>query len=312
MLITDASLRDLFTGFNGAYNIGFDGAASTYKTIAMDVTSTSAEEKYPFMNSVPQLREWLTERVISGLKVHAFTIENKRFESTITVPATKIQDDQYGAFGPLFQMMGQNAKQHPDKLVYGLLAQGKTTTCYDGQPFFSQNHTIQVKTTEIAVSNYQAAPDGYAGPSWYLIDSSRPIKPMVFQVRQPYRLTSLVSPSDYHVFMRDEYVYGVDARVNAGFALWQLAFCSDAPLTPENYAAARAQMINIQKENGDKMGVIPTHLVVPAALEGVARQIVKNELRIATIETGTPAVAQTVAVSNEWAGTADLIMTPWL
>lgn len=314
MLITAPNLHELFVGFNTAYNTGFAGAPSTYQTIAMDVASSTSEERYPFMNSVPQLREWVGDRVVENLKLHAFSIENKRFESTISVPTPKIEDDQYGALSPMFQMMGQNARQHPDKTVYALLAQGKATTCYDGQPFFSQNHPIQgagVKAT--TASNYQPAPAGYAGPSWYLVDGSRPIKPMVFQTRRPYQFQAMVDPSEYNVFMRDEFIYGVTARVNAGFALWQLAFCSDAPLTPDNYAAARAQMISIQKENGDKMGIVPTHIIVPATLEGSARQVVKNELIATTIQIGTaPVASQTVAVSNEWAGSAEMIMTPWL
>ncbi|MEI8396542.1 MAG: Mu-like prophage major head subunit gpT family protein, partial [Rhodospirillaceae bacterium] len=90
------------------------------------------------------------------------------------------------------------------------------------------------------------------------------------------------------------------------------AACSDAELSHDNYAALRAQMICIRKENGDKMGVIPTHLVVPAELEAKARQVVKNETRILTVETGNPPVPQSVPISNEWAGTAEMIMTPWL
>ena len=147
----------------------------------MDVTSGTETEKYPFMNSVSQLREWLGDRVITNLQVHAFSIENKRFESTISVPTTKMEDDQYGIFAPLFTMMGQNAKQHPDKIVYELWAKGKTTVCYDGQPFFSDSHPIEVNGVTTAVSNYQSG----SGPSWYLVDSSRPIKPMVFQTRKP-------------------------------------------------------------------------------------------------------------------------------
>ena len=308
MLITTQSLSDIYTAYKTAYDVGFEGAPSTYKTLAMDVTSTTATEKYPFMNAVPQLREWLGDRIINNLKAQAFAVENKRFESTIAVPATKIEDDQYGIFGPMFTMMGQNSKQHPDKIVYDLWAKGKITICYDGQTFFSETHPIETEHGTVTVSNYQSG----NGPPWYLVDSSRPIKPMVFQTRKPYLFRSITNPQDYHVFMQDEYIYGVDARVNAGFALWQLAACSEADLTHDNYAALRAQMIGIRKENGDKMGVIPTHLVVPAELEAKARQVVKNETRIITIETGSPPVPQSVAISNEWAGTAEMIMTPWL
>lgn len=308
MLITAPGMHDIFTGFKTAYDVGFEGAPSTYKTIAMDVQSTAREEKYPFMNAIPQLREWLGDRVISGLQTHGFTIVNQDFESTISVGRNDIEDDRYGVFSPLFTMMGQNAKQHPDKIVYDLWSKGTSTRCYDGQNFFDTDHPIQIGQQTTSFSNYQAG----SGPTWFLVDSSRPIKPMVFQTRKPYTFTNVVRPDDFHVFMNREFIYGVDARVAAGFALWQLAYASNAPLTHDNYAAARAAMIGIPKDNGDKMGVVPTHLIVPASLEAAARQVVKNETRIITIETGSPSVPHSVPISNEWAGTAEMIMTPWL
>ncbi len=72
----------------------------------MDVISTTGTEKYPFMNAVPQLREWLGDRIINNLLAQAFAIENKRFESNISVPVSNIEDDRYGIYGPMFTMMG--------------------------------------------------------------------------------------------------------------------------------------------------------------------------------------------------------------
>ncbi len=307
--LVPANMHDIFVGFKTAYDGAFMGTPSTYQTIAMDVASTAREEKYPFMNSVPTFRQWVGDRAVAGLKLHGFAIENEHFESTISVSADDIADDRYGVFAPSFAMMGQNAKQHPDKLVYALLALGKTTRCYDGANFFDLNHVITGEgSVQTTVSNYQAG----TGPTWYLIDTSKPVKPMVFQTRKPYTFVPFVRPDDQSVFWRNEFIYGVDARVAAGFALWQLAFASDAALTHDNYAAARAAMIAIVKENGDKMGVVPTHLVVPASLEGAARQVAKNELIVTTVNVGTPPVPQSVAVSNEWAGSVEVLMTPWL
>lgn len=67
--------------------------------------------------------------------------------------------------------------------------------------------------------------------------------------------------------MTDEYLYGVRARANAGFGLWQLAFGSRAPLTAANYAAARASMSSIKGDQGRVLGIRPNVLVVPPALE---------------------------------------------
>ncbi|WP_394845179.1 Mu-like prophage major head subunit gpT family protein [Pendulispora brunnea] len=59
--------------------------------------------------------------------------------------------------------------------------------------------------------------------SWYLLDVSRPIKPFVFQLREAPQFTYLNNPNDLNVFQRREYLFGVHARGNAGYALWFLA-----------------------------------------------------------------------------------------
>jgi len=78
---------------------------------------------------------------------------------------------------------------------------------------------------------------GSANP-WFLIDGSRMIKPVVFQRRRDYRLQAMTDLRDELVFSRDEFRYGVDARCNAGYGLWQLAYGSKQPLTAAAFEAA--------------------------------------------------------------------------
>jgi phage major head subunit gpT-like protein len=59
--------------------------------------------------------------------------------------------------------------------------------------------------------------------TWYLLDLSKPIKPFVFQNRSTPEFQYLTEGKDENVFMRDEYLYGIRARGNAGYALWFLA-----------------------------------------------------------------------------------------
>ncbi|WP_312818151.1 Mu-like prophage major head subunit gpT family protein, partial [Pseudomonas sp.] len=146
--------------------------------------------------------------------------------------------------------------------------------------------------TAVSVSNYQ---DG-TGPAWYLLDVSRAIKPIIFQKRRNYDLKAMTKVDDEAVFMEDVYRYGVDARVNAGFGLWQFAYCSKAPFNAENYAAARAAMKAFKADGGRPLGVNPGLLVVPSSLEGPARKLVVKDA-----EGG-----------NEWAGSAEVLSPSWL
>lgn len=62
--------------------------------------------------------------------------------------------------------------------------------------------------------------------AWYLFDTTRAIKPLIFQQRKKPEFVSMDSNTDTNVFMKKQYLYGVDCRDNAGFGLWQLAYGS--------------------------------------------------------------------------------------
>lgn len=55
--------------------------------------------------------------------------------------------------------------------------------------------------------------------TWYLMDVSKPIKPLVFQKRKDPQFASLTDPTAENVFKRKTFIYGVDARGNAGYTL---------------------------------------------------------------------------------------------
>lgn len=209
------------------------------------------------------MREWIGPRHVQILKAHSFTFTNRKFESTVSVKREDLSDDKAGIFKPTFSEMGHLARNHPEELVFGLLASGFTEVCYDGQAFFDSDHPQLDKTgAEISVSNLQAG----AGPAWYLLDTSRGVKPLIWQERETYEFQAVTQSNDHHVFINDECLYCVRARVNAGFGLWQLSFGSKDALDVANYAAARAAMMNFRAEDGRILGINPTTLVVPPEL----------------------------------------------
>lgn len=60
---------------------------------------------------------------------------------------------------------------------------------------------------------------------WFLLCTRRIVKPVIFQSRIPVEFAALEGNSE-NGFMRDQYVYGVRARYNVGYGLWQLAYGS--------------------------------------------------------------------------------------
>lgn len=308
MIISQSNLDVLFTGFKASYAAGFASAKPMKDRVAMTVPSGTSEEIYPWLGQLPKMREWLGDRVIRGIIAHSFKIKNLSFESTISVPRTKIEDDQYGTFGKVLEEMGRSAAEHPDEMVFGLLGAGFNTACYDGQYFFDTDHPVSDgEAAPVSVSNYQAG----AGEAWYLLDCSRLIKPLIYQERLPYELAQMVNPSDYRVFVNDEFLYGVRARANVGFGLWQLAYASKAELNADNYEAARAAMSNMKGDGGRPLNIRPDTLVVSPNLEGAAKRLLNNGTRVISVNDGNN-VAQPVPVQNEWAGTAEIVVSSWL
>ncbi len=99
--------------------------------------------------------------------------------------------------------MGWLARQHPEEMVFGLLEQGFTGVGYDVQPFFSDAHSyVNADNEPVAVSNMDTDGDG---PKWYLLDTSRMIRPLVWQVRDDYVFQAQDQPSDDHVFLNTEH-----------------------------------------------------------------------------------------------------------
>jgi phage major head subunit gpT-like protein len=58
---------------------------------------------------------------------------------------------------------------------------------------------------------------------WYLLDTSRPLLPFIFQQRVAPALVPRENPGDPNVWDRDVFQYGVRARGNGGYGLWYLA-----------------------------------------------------------------------------------------
>lgn len=297
MIINASSLGSLFTGFSTAYTSGFLALEPTWPKFAMKVTSATSEEDYGWMQSLPYMREWVGPRLVKKLAASGFTIRNRKFEQTISVDRTTIEDDRFGVFAPTFQELGRVAAEQPDKMVYELLASGFDTNGFDGQYFFDSDHPVEdANGNATTYSNTQSG----SGAPWFLFDTSRAIKPIVYQERIPFStLQRMDSDNDPNVFMNDEFIYGTRGRGNVGFGMWQLAFGSKATLNGTNYAAARASMMKVPGEAGRKLGIKPNVLLCGASNEQAALKLLNSQY-------------SSGGETNEWYGTAELLVVPWL
>jgi phage major head subunit gpT-like protein len=260
-------------GFNASFRTGLARRDTTAMQIAMTIPSTTAENVYDWLADNFGIREWVGDRVMQNVGKYDYTLKNKDYEGTVKVKRNSIEDDQYGSYGKLFEQMGDSVTQFPDKLLYSVLKAGDSTLCFDGQYFFDVDHPVGLPGKEASVSNHM----GGAGAGWYLVDSSKVLKPLIWQPRSSFKMVRMDQERDENVFMRKEYIYGVDGRCNAGFGLWQLAFMSKQDLTSANLKAALTAMASQKGNNGEPLNVCAETLVVPSSLNETALDLVNKE-----------------------------------
>ena len=223
MIVNKGALAGLYTSLKTIFNKVFTETESQFLRIATKVPSTTREENYKWLGQIPSMREWIGDREIQNLSASDYTIKNKDFELTIGIDRNDIEDDTLGIYQPVIADMAETAKTNPDKLVFGLLKKGFEEKCYDGEPFFSENHKVGKKK----VSNK-----------------------------------------------------------------------GTKKLSAAAYQEARTAIMSMADENGTSLNLVPDVLVVPPALEGIARKILESEM----IE----------GSSNIYKGTAEVLVAPWL
>jgi phage major head subunit gpT-like protein len=296
MLINQSNLDGIYTSLNGTFNAAFKGAATFYQKVAMVVPSNGRVNDYKFMLQFPMLQEWIGDRKFRSLTAANFQIVNKDYEASIEVDRNDIEDDQIGIYNPIVAELGRAAAQHPDLLIAKLFTDGFSTNCYDGQYFFDTDHVI-------AGANVSNSGGGASYP-WFLLDTTKGIKPFLFQQRTQPTLTRQDRPDDENMFLRKKFRYGVDYRGAVGYGLWQLAYGSKTTLTTSLFQAAYNAMIQYKNDEGVALGITPNLLVVHPSYTFTAKEILEADFLLDTTVGGSK--------SNVNKGLVDLLVVPWL
>ena len=280
-LVTPALISALFTGFKREFQGGLMGPEVQYTKIATVIKSSSKSNTYGWLGKFPSLVKWVGDRTIKSMQAHAYQIVNEDYESTVGVDKNDIEDDELGIYSPLFQEMGRAAAIHPDEMVFSILSAGFSTACYDGQNFFDTDHPVNSAVdgsgSDVSVAN-MLVDEAYTGEPWFILDTSRAIKPIIYQDRKAPMLVSMTKNDDEAVFMSREFRYGVDKRCAVGFGFWQMAFGMKKTLSADSLWEAIQAMRAIEGDGGKKLGIKPTILVVPTSLEKLATRLLEREL----------------------------------
>jgi phage major head subunit gpT-like protein len=308
--ITPSVLDAIFQGYSFIFNDALKGVDPTWMKVGMQVPSAASAENYGWLGQMPRMREWLGDRVVNSLDSFGYQIKNRTFETTFAIKREQIEDDQYGLFNPIAAELGRSVAGFPDELIYGLFSQGFTTHCFDGQNFFDSHPVKDINGNVAMVSNVQSG----SSPAWFLLDTTKSIKPFIFQKRREFQFVAKTNPqSSDRVWLRNEYSYGVDGRCNAGFGLWQLAYGSQAALNRANLRAAYNAMINLKGDFGRPLGIKPNLLVCGASLFFTARDLIESKFLPVDGAPGEPVLTGAVGmIDNTDQHIVDIHMSQWL
>ena len=162
-----------------------------------------------------------------------------------------------------------------------MMLNGFTNLCYDGKPFFAADHPINSKEDGQGLNGTFSNvinPNVTDHEPWFLLDVSKVIKPFIYQNRKDAEFKQLFDSNNDHVFMLDEYLYGVDARRAFGYTFPQLAVGCRDTLDATNFNAAYQALLKMQTDGYRPLNCKPTLLVVGPENRAAAVNLLEKQL----------------------------------
>lgn len=272
----NAKIRALFVTYKGVFQGALAAFVGNWSKIATKVQSTSTVNVYGWLGQSATFRDWVGPRVTQAIATFGYTVPNVTKEMTVSIKKEDVEDDNLGIYDPLVADMGQEAVRHIDQMVYGAL---KTNgVCFDGKTYFAVDHPKEFNSDGTPAAGSPTFPNVLAvegegavqGPAWYVMDTSRVIKPVIYQERKAATFVSKTDLASENVFNLNEFVFGADKRDNVGYTLPQFAIKCTVPVTAENFEKARAMLENMTGDKDKPLGLMATTGVFPPDLRAAA------------------------------------------
>lgn len=299
-VLNQAAIDALKTALQAQFNKGLAEGNRDWLKIASKLMSNSSSNTYAWISQFPAFREWVGARLHKAVKEQAYQVVNRKFENTLDIPREDIEDDNYGMYAGLAHSYGISVDDLMNDLIFGAVAAGFSSICYDGQFFFDTDHPVYPNEdgTGVAatVSNVQA---GVAEP-WVLLCTKKAPKPFYLQERiAPEFVAKTNALTSEGVFENDVFSYGGRWRGDAVYGFWQLAFGSKATLDETNFNANYKAMMKFKGDGNRKLGIVADTLLV-------------GPDNLSAAETLLKAINKAGGESNTNYGKVQLIATPWL
>jgi phage major head subunit gpT-like protein len=188
MIVTNTVLAALRTALRDEFRARMSelDAKGVWKLLSTVIPSGTKSNTYGWLGAFPQMREWVGDRVVKDMAEFAYQITNQKFESTLGVDRTDIEDDNLGQYRVMAREMADEYERFMNRRLADLISGGFANLCFDGQPFFNAEHPVYPNTdgagTAADVSNIIGT-GAENGSPWALLSLSGSLKPFIVQQR---------------------------------------------------------------------------------------------------------------------------------
>lgn len=153
-MIVRPSLTDpFFLSLDTIYQRGYTRATTTYEQFTQTIPSRTKKQIQAWLDRLPKMRVWDGPRHVQNLIVQAQEIENKPFELTEAIDRYDLDDDQYGLYSPMIEMMGMQARTWPDDEMALVVEAGTSVVTFDDADFFSASHPVDTANAASGVQS---------------------------------------------------------------------------------------------------------------------------------------------------------------
>lgn len=152
---------------------------------------------------------------------HPTDIDNGTGTQSNNLTGTALTAANYQtARSTMMSYLGENGKPlmvRPNLLVVPPQLEKDALDIVKASTIATGGTNVQAGTAEVQVWEQLSN----EGTTWYMFDTTSPgPKALIYQERQAPRMLSKTDASEDKVFYNKEYVFGVDARVGAGYGMW--------------------------------------------------------------------------------------------
>lgn len=276
-LINDPTVDRLTTGVKTKFDeamMSLGNLSQAWQMVATEIASDGEGELYNWLLDVTPMREWIGDKVIDGLRERRYYVLNKDYEKTIGIDRNVIKDRKFGAAINVGERLARAAINNDDLLVFQQLI--ANPTAYDGLSLFNGSHLTDAEDS--ATTTYSNQDTGGGGEYWYALDMRHGVGPLILQRREGYNFVDKTAPDSEPNFNNRQLQYSVEGRLAVAAGLPQVAYRSNDTLTGDEFDNVVQAMGNFVGANGQKLNIVPTHILVGVSNYRTARTVFATDV----------------------------------